>query len=299
MARFSMTNDSLPTLSCGPLLLVLAPSLGGSIASLTYVTEDKREIPVLHGSEGFPSHVLMAGSFPLVPFANRVRGGRFSFRGREVTLAPNLAGEASPLHGQVWVQAWEVVSVGVDEAELRFRHAAGEWPWDYEARQLFRVEEGAVSVTLSCRNVGGEPMPCGLGHHPYFPCDADTRIDAEVEHAWTIDDATLPLEKVWAEGRYALRERLICGQGLDNGFWGWDGGFTIAAPGLRIRVTSPEARFLHVYSPGEGERFAAEPVTHANAALNEAEGSWPDLGLRVLEPGEEMAVTMRIEVEAQ
>ena len=56
-----------------------------------------------------------------------------------------------------------------------------------------------MSVTLSCRNVGGEPMPCGLGHHPYFPCDADTRIDAEVEHAWTIDDATLPLEKVWAE----------------------------------------------------------------------------------------------------
>jgi aldose 1-epimerase len=295
-----MTNDSLPTLSCGPMTLTLAPSLGGSIANLTYVIKGKREIPVLHGSAGIPPHVLLAGSFPLVPFANRVRGGRFSFRGREVTLAANLAGEPSPLHGQGWLEAWDVASLGAAEAELRFRHAAGEWPWDYEARQHFRVEEGAVSVALSCRNLSAEPMPCGLGHHPYFPCDGATRLDARVENAWTIDQATLPLEQVPAEGRYSLADRLICGQGLDNGFWGWGGAFTVAAPGLRIRVTAPEARFLHVYSPIEGERFAAEPVGHSNAALNEPEERWAELGLRVLEPGEAMTVTMRIEVvEAQ
>ena len=45
-------------------------------------------------------------SFPLVPFVNRIRGGRFTFRGREVRLAPNMAGDPSPLHGQGWLNPW-------------------------------------------------------------------------------------------------------------------------------------------------------------------------------------------------
>ena len=48
-------------------------------------------------------NVLDAASFPLVPYVNRIRGGRFTFRGREVRLAPNMAGDPSPLHGQGWL----------------------------------------------------------------------------------------------------------------------------------------------------------------------------------------------------
>jgi len=40
----------------------------------------------------------------------------------------------------------------------------------------------------------------------------------------------------------------------------------------------------------------AEPVTHANAALNAPESEWPELGMRVLQPGQEMGLDMRIEV---
>jgi aldose 1-epimerase len=37
-------------------------------------------------------------------------------------------------------------------------------------------------------------------------------------------------------------------------------------------------------------------VTHANAALNAPEDQWPDLGMRVLEPGEALDLDMRLEV---
>jgi aldose 1-epimerase len=40
----------------------------------------------------------------------------------------------------------------------------------------------------------------------------------------------------------------------------------------------------------------AEPVSHANAALNEPEERWEELGLKVLEPGEEMSLNARIGV---
>ena len=37
-------------------------------------------------------------------------------------------------------------------------------------------------------------------------------------------------------------------------------------------------------------------MTHANAALNAPEAEWPELGMRVLEPGGEMSLSMRLDV---
>lgn len=294
----SAPESGLVTLSSGPLALRLVPPLGGSVASLVYATSEGERIPCLRGVDGKSTGPLDLACFPLVPFVNRVRGGRFAFRGREVGLRPNLRGDPSPLHGQGWRAPWAVASAGATEAELVFRHAPGEWPWAYEARQQFALDPEGLTVLLSCTNEAEEPMPCGLGLHPYFPCEAATRIDAEVGCAWTVDEQVLPVEKVPAEGRYGLRDRLICGQGLDNGFGGWSGLARIETPGLpfRILLSSPDAAFLHVYSPGSGGFFAAEPVSHANAALNAPEEDWPELGLRVLAPGETMSLTMRIDV---
>src|SRR4051794_28248364 len=124
-----MTHSPFPTLSRGALTLVLAPSRGGSIARLEYRTESGAAIPVLRGVEDAETAAILdMGSFPLVPYVNRIRGGRFTFRGREVALAPNLPGDPSPLHGQGWLAPWEVVSLGGSEAELAYRHAPGEWP---------------------------------------------------------------------------------------------------------------------------------------------------------------------------
>ena len=64
-------------------------------------------------------------------------------------------------------------------------------------------------------------------------------------------------------------------------------------------MSSPDARFFQLYSPPAGGIFVAEPVTHANAALNAPEEQWPELGMRVLEPGEAMRLDMRLEVIAQ
>jgi aldose 1-epimerase len=141
-------------------------------------------------------------------------------------------------------------------------------------------------------------MPCGLGQHPYFPCGPQTRIDTEVRHVWTIDENVLPVEKAAAEGRFDLRERLVCGQDLDHGFGGWTGEARMTDPDwpCEVRLSSSDARFFQLYSPTAGGIFVAEPVSHANAALNAPEAQWAELGMHVLEPGEAMSLDMRLEV---
>jgi aldose 1-epimerase len=182
---------------------------------------------------------------------------------------------------------------------LSFDHPAGEWPWAYRARQEIALDERGLSMILTCRNGSAEPMPCGLGQHPYFPCGPETRINTGVTHAWTIDEQVLPVDRVPAQGRFDLRERPVCGQDLDHGFGGWNGSATLTDPAwpYALRLSSPTARFFQLYSPAAGGIFVAEPVTHANAALNEPEERWGELGMRVLEPGESMALDMRLDVD--
>lgn len=295
-----MTSETSVKLSAGNLRLELSPSIGGSISAFEW-NDGQASRPILRKCNSPLQNVLDASSFPLVPYVNRIRDGRFTFRGREVRLAPNMAGDPSPLHGQGWLNAWDVVESSATSAVLGFRHAAAEWPWEYEARQEFSLDAGGLSLRLTCRNVSAEPMPCGLGQHPYYPCGGNTVIDTEVTHAWTIDDKVLPVDKVPADGRYDLRERAVCGQHLDNGWGGWNGSARMTDPDwpYDLEMSSLEARFFQLYSPPDGGIFVAEPVTHANTALNAPEEQWPELGMRVLEPGEAMSLDMRIEVSAK
>ena len=292
-------KNGLISMSRGCLELILAPEAGGSVARFDHVSRlGRREI--LRGCTGMPQGPLAAASFPLVPYCNRIRDGRFSFRGREIAISPNMESEPNPLHGDGWRSPWQVERATGEEAELLFRHEPGEWPWGYEARQFFHLDPSGLTVRLACRNLSDSPMPCGLGLHPYFPCTEETRLDTRVTHVWTIDEEVLPVEKVPSTGRYDLSDRLVCGQDLDNGFGGWGGSARMHTPGdpFAIELSSDDADFFQLYSPSSGGVYVAEPVTHANAALNEPEESWPELGLRVLAPGEEMSLTARLDVKA-
>jgi aldose 1-epimerase len=293
-----MTTDSFLELACGMLRLRLVPSRGGGIASFDCCAVSDGKTPIFRPMDESAQSPVALASFPLVPFVNRVRNGTFDFRGRTVTLERNLPPDPSPLHGQGWLAAWEVASAAAASAELVYCYESGEWPWAYEARQSFALDERGLTLRLACTNRSDEPMPCGLGQHPYFQCSERTRLDTVVESVWTIDEKVLPVERVAASGRFDLRDRAVCGQGLDHGFGGWGGRAAITDPALpfRIEMSSPDAHFFQLYSPSSGGIFVAEPVTHANAALNEPEESWPELGLRVLDPGETMTLTMRVDV---
>jgi aldose 1-epimerase len=287
-----------PVLRAGALELHLRPEIGGSIGSFDRLVDGERR-PLMRGTDQAQPHVLEVACFPLVPFCNRIRGGAFECDGRTVQLAPNMPPDASPLHGQGWLSRWSVVSCDAQRARLRYHHEAGEWPWSYGAEQTFDLDTRGLSVTLTCRNLSGTPMPCGMGLHPYFPCDAETLLDTQVDCAWMIDEAVLPVERVPAQGRFDLRMRRVCALDLDNGFGGWEGSAQITWPdGVGLSFSSPDAAYFQLYSPPQGGLFVAEPVQHANAALNEPRADWETLGLSVLAPGEARELKVRFDVSA-
>ena len=274
----------------------LKPHVGGALTHFTDLSAPEPVHLLRHGKAGFDDPLDSAG-FPLVPFCNRVRDGRFSFRGREVQLQPNMPGQKHPLHGQGWRSPWRVLEAGETFAQIEFRHEALDWPWTYHSRMTVMLKDRGMDVVLTCKNLSDEVMPCGLGLHPYYPCDSETVLDTGVAEVWTIDDEIMPVKTEPATGRYDLRQRKVCGQDLDNGYEGWSGSATLRWPnrGRGLRLTSAAPRF-QLYSPREGGLIAAEPVTNANAALNHPEQDWERLGLTLLEPGQRVELKARFEV---
>lgn len=283
------------SLRAGRLSLGVSPSVGGSIASFDWI-EGERKWPILRDGED-SADILGMASFPLVPFANRLRGSGFMFRGKRVPLIPNLPAEPSPIHGHGWQESWDSRQPDDRCVELRFKYDGGDWPWRYEVRQIIALDPAGVSLRLSCRNLSQRPMPCGLGQHPHFPCGAETRLHARVGRVWTTDRSHLPVKRLIPRGRYSLNKRLICSLDLNQCYCGWTGPAVISDPTwpFAIRMSS-DASFLQVYSPSTGGFFAAEPVSHSVAALNEREEDWPELGLKVLQPGDETELIMRLEI---
>lgn len=274
----------------------LKPHAGGSFTHFCDLSGDE-PVDLLRRSRPDSDDPLDSAGFPLVPFCNRVRDGRFVFRGREVSLPPNMPGQKHPLHGQGWRSSWQVLEAGKHFAQIAFHHEAGDWPWTYHSRMTVMIKDRGLEVVLACRNLSDQVMPCGLGLHPYYPCDAETVLDTRATEVWTIDEEIMPVAKAPAEGRYALEQRKACGQDLDNGYEGWSGEATLRWPNREkgLRLTSEAPRF-QLYSPKEGGLIAAEPVTNANAALNHPESEWEKLGLWLLQPDQRVQLTARLEV---
>ena len=96
-------------------------------------------------------------------------------------------------------------------------------------------------------------------------------------------------------GKTTLLRRLLADP--VPGVTGLDSEFVADEWPFDVELSSPQARFFQLYSPTSAPIFVAEPVTHANAALSEPEEGWAELGIKVLAPGEAMALDMRLDVQ--
>ena len=266
----------------------ILPALGGALGRFTWDGRD-----VTRSTPAGTGEVLDTGCFPLVPYCNRIPRGRFSFGGHDVVLSPNLGDHPHALHGQGWRGGWAVVAANETEAVLSFDHPPGEWPWAYRAEQRFILDDDGLRLELSVTNTGDEPMPAGLGFHPYFPTRPGERLRAGVTGVWMIDGDCLPTTHVagawrsdWAAGAPTAVSELI-----DNCYTGWDGVATLSAPGgaSTTLTASPDCRWLHVYSPPGADFVCAEPVANRPDPFH-----GEDSGIVALAPGERAAVWMVI-----
>jgi aldose 1-epimerase len=102
------------------------------------------------------------GSFPMAPWAGRVRHGRFSFDGREHRLEVNLPPHA--IHGTVFHRPWTVDLIDGGDVEMSIELG---WELGGTAHQRISVDHRAVRCELKV-TAADQAMPVELGWHPWF-----------------------------------------------------------------------------------------------------------------------------------
>jgi aldose 1-epimerase len=148
------------TLSSDRAILVIDPTDGGRIASMVI---DGYE---LLRDEKFNTEqsIFGYGSFPMAPYAGRIRHGKFEFDGISYQLE-NLADPPHALHGTAIYQSWNIDQQSDTACQISTDIAAG-WPFCGSLNQSFQLDSDKITMTISLTAI--DRMPGWVGFHPWF-----------------------------------------------------------------------------------------------------------------------------------
>ena len=284
--------------------------------------------------DGGPNDVLGVGAFSfggalLAPFANRITGlavdGGEAIEtpvdGQMVRLPCNWGGKAKgaqryAMHGLILATrtSFEQPSPETVTASLEAGDFGGRWPSESRLEFAWRLTGGTLSLSVAVENVGRDPLPFGLGWHPYFALpsgersQARLRLGAEARAEVDNYDEVLPTGRLIRveetpydfsapEGR-ALGELYLddCFTGLQR-----EDGWAIAEVrdpaaglGLRIATPTPEVKAIQVYAPPDQPFVVIEPQFNLADPYSSV-WSGMDTGMVRLRPGGRLVYEVRVE----
>ncbi len=249
-------------LHAGSARCTVSPSDGGRVATLTVGGVEL----ILGPDPALP--ILGWGSYPMVPWAGRIRQGLFRFDGADYKLPINY--ETHAIHGTGFDQPWDVVQRNGTSVALT---CGLEWEFGGEAEQLISLSGSSLECVLAVR-AGDRPMPATIGWHPWFV--KPERVDLRFGQMYLRDDEWIP------DGRIASPPPPPP----------WDDCFAgaLATPrvwigGVEVSITSDCDHWV-VYDM-LAQATCVEPQTGPADAFNLG-------GYTRLEPGEELRRTMTI-----
>lgn len=238
--------------------------------------------PLLIGTDEVPDDLLDPdgsvpgtawGCYPMVPWAGRIRRGRFSFRGTEHQLPINFGDHA--IHGVGFDSRWEVgdgVGPGV-RLELDLSTDA-RWPFGGHVVQDLTLEAAAIVLTMRV-TADDRAFPVSFGWHPWFR--KPTRLDFHPARMFRKDDDGIAVDEL-----------------VEVPPGPWDDCFTNTLPvgltvdGVDLRLSSDCTNWV-VYDQ-RSHATCVEPQTGPPDAFT--------IAPRVLEPGESRLAWFRIDLEA-
>lgn len=284
-------SGPLVRIAGGALEVELLPSTGARLHRLRAFGVDLLRTPA---DLGWHAHdPFIWGGYVMAPWGGRIAAEPTPVGGKVVDLASNFP-DGSAIHGQVAAMPWEETAQGT----FGVRAGGDGWPWPYEVSLAVAIEEAAATLALrlAVTNLADEPMPAGLGLHPWFLRPLDVRLRGTAVFRSNLASAGQP-EPV--AGTYDLQSPGPMPDGIDATWvdlgdpavelrWP-DRGVTAT---LRARSTAGGMAIVAA-SPIDMDAIAVEPQTHAPQGLRRLLQGEP-YGLQLLEPGDTLRLSVQL-----
>ncbi len=283
------------SLSKGDTFLELDPAAGGSVSALKHRDLDiLRPGPDRIGPAFDPLHY---SAFPMLPFVGRIQDGVFDWGNQKIQLHANMPPEPHAIHGHGWQDCWKVERETKTSATLSYAHSSDAWPWDYEATQQFKLVDDGVNITLSVTNCSANPMPAGLGWHPYFD-RTDAVLRVQTAEIWSVDETSCVSKYCAVQQRENLSSgRVVESLNLDTSFRVESKKIEMSWPTHSLTMESdPIFMGATIFVPPGETFFCAEPISHVPNAVN-SDLSPEETGLQIIEPGQTISGTIKLRIQ--
>lgn len=277
------------------LTLSVAPDVGASVRSFTY--ERQGTTYNVFRNSGQASSVNDMSCFALAPFASRVQHGKFEWNSRDVQLAANFPPELHALHGFGWQRPWQVKSHSESAIDLRLEHASGDWPWGFVVELRYELIGLRLDMTLTTTNLSDAEMPSGLGLHPFFDIDANTKVKVDAPQMWQMNEQVLPigftnspaalLSEMGANANELVVDNVLINDSDRHEIVWQDRGF-------KADLRSSGCPYTVLYRPAGGQFLCIEPISHCANALTMTREEALDHGVTPLEHGESHTISQSI-----
>lgn len=291
----SLTGESWPLVHGEQQATVV--QLGGALRD--YVVDG---VPLL---DGFSAGSAITGGRGqlLVPWPNRVGGGRYAFDGRELQLPLTEVERDNAIHGLLRWTLWRLLGHTDDAVTVGTTLCPQPgYPFLLDVRAEYRLGPDGLTTAVHATNAGTTPAPYGVGQHPYLTVGTELVDEAVLtvpaRYLLRTDDRGLPNGREPVDGTpYDFRAgRPIGGLRLDTTFTGLD---RLPDGQAVVRLAHPSgARGVDVRL-GEGTRYVqvytgdtlGEPDRRRRGVAVEPMSCPPDAfrsgtDLTVLQPGD-------------
>lgn len=251
----------------------------------------------------------------LFPFPNRIKGGVFTFEGRQIAVPKNEGGR-NAIHGLVAEKPWQLLATDtsaaaqatgrIDTAALPELLAA--WPLPFALEVTYRLAGDTLAMEAVMKNPGPGVLPCGFGTHGYFMLPGESTVErtvlaAPVRKRWKLDNLIptgelepLPPEDSDLGKGIAIGTRAFDTVYGDIAFAGGKAACSLAAGARRLTLgIDATTRVLVIYIPPHRRSIAIEPYTCVTDAFNLASRG-VDGGALFLKPGAEARTMMTLAV---
>ena len=176
--------------------------------------------------DGYAEHemVTAARGQPLVPWPNRLHGGRYTWDGTEHEVPLDEPSQGNALHGLARYRAWRPVDRTRDAVTMTLRlHPSPPYPFCLDLAVRYALTDEGVVVESSATNVGADAAPYAQGAHPYITVGGridDARLTLPADTRLPTDENQIPTGTEPVDGTpYDFREpRPIGSLEIDHAF---------------------------------------------------------------------------------
>jgi len=264
------------------LLLEVSSKMGASITKFIDKEKNKNIFRSFPKNKKISKYnCYYSGYFATIPYFGAIHKNTFPYKNKFISLPNTHIMEPDTIHGEGWVNKWDIKNITKNSLELNFLHNGKKsFPYKYKCLQKFSLTKDSLIIKVIITNNDKKSFYCGIGFHPWFSISKQSKIFSNTFlHLKQKKNKKFSIEKMLNTKALDLNKTKI-----DETFLKWDGrSKLILNKDIILEIINKKnVDNLHVYSPPKENFFCVEPVTNVRDAYLVMQNSKTYHGLKLL-----------------